>query len=581
MNSTVFLGPWCFGILLLLWGTGVRAEPFDVFVRFSSADSSILSVGGSTDPEFPGTRGWIQLVGFEKGARGFGRGISQSGASSSRISGSPLDLMTLEKPLDESSPALFHTCTLGKSFDSFLMVVRTNGPMSGSNARPFYYARAETVTILGIEWTYDTDGAPLESLTLETGALQWTIQSMDDAGSVKSTTAHWEPGDPRSTEGPLPGVVLTPTTLPVASQGRPYRQVFALSGFAVPPYDYWINGGMLPEGMSLSRDGVLSGTPRHTGPFTLKLAGGDFYGNFAEHTYSFVVSGRPRLRLLDASDDGRDWRVHLEGTPGVNVRIESASSITGPWRPEGVALEVPVIGFLEMSLKVDSAPAKFFRAAETSTGCPPLPAGLRHWWRGESDVDLIEGEPLATVGKPDVAPGIIGDAFFFDGKDDRRKLLEEGQPGSLIPSGWTLAVWVRRSDSLDASSALLLDSHYAVKLEQYGLPARQVGITWFGHWDRRFTYSAPISQWVHLVLTDTSGGTTLYVNGQFKETIPDRIALPLSLMGGGHGDRLRGGVDEVLVFDRALSRSEIAELYQSALKLGNCDPAPTEGGALE
>ncbi|MBL9168023.1 MAG: type VI secretion system tube protein Hcp [Verrucomicrobiales bacterium] len=574
MNLSWILSPWFLGTLLLLSVPGARAESFDVFVRFGFSEPSMPGIGESTDPEFPGSQGWSRVVGFEEGASKAPPDPGKGATGDSTQGPFQFDPTTLVKLIDGVSPALFRSFADGSRLNYLLFAMRTKSVGTESKTRPFYFAKAERVRVLRIEWTCDLDGAPFEKVTFDKAAFQWTIQSADDTRLTGSVTVHWDPAAPLSGEGPLPGVVLTPRSLSSAAQGMPYRQVFSVSGDTAPPYEFWMSGGLLPDGMTLSRDGVLSGTPSRNGQFTFRVAGGDFVGNFDEQTYTLVVSSGPRIHLLDASVDPSEWRIRLEGIPGRFFRIESAPSLAGPWQPEGMAHELPDVGYMEMSVRIDSFPTRFFRAVQTLTGCPTLPTGLVHWWRGESEVDQVQGEPLVAIGEPEISPGRIGNAFLFDGKDDRLSLIEEGQPGSLIERDWTLAVWVRRDDSIDASSALLLDARTAVKLEQYGQAGRRVGITWFGRWDRYFSYSAPTRVWVHLVLADTASGTALYVNGQLSEVIPDRIPLPLSTMGGGVGDRLRGAVDEMLVFDRTLSVQEIGQLYQASLKLGNCDPVP-------
>jgi type VI protein secretion system component Hcp len=572
MNLSWILSPWFLGTLLLLPVPGARAESFDAFVRFGFSEPSTPGGGESTDPEFPGSQGWTRVVGFAEGVSKAPPDLGKGATEDSNQHPFLFDPTTLVKLIDGISPALFRSCIDGGRLNYLLFAMRARTGGIGSKARPFYFAKAENVGVLRVEWSCDLDGAAFEKVTFDQAAFQWTIQAADDTSLTGSVTAHWDPAAPLSVEGPLPGVVLTPRSLSAAAQGMPYRQGFSVSGATAPPYEFWMSGGVLPDGMTLSRDGVLSGTPSRNGHFTFRVAGGDFVGNFDEQTYTLVVSSGPRIHLLDTNEDLREWRIRLEGNPGRFFRIESAPSLAGPWEPEGMAHEVPDLGYLEMSLRIDSFPTKFFRAVETPTGCPILPAGLVHWWRGESEVDQVQGEPVATIGDLEISPGRIGDAFLFDGKDDRLSLMEEGQPGSQIEHDWTLAVWVRREDSIDASSALLLDARTAVKLEQYGQAGRRFGITWFGRWDRHFSYSAPARVWVHLVLADTASGTALYVNGQLREVIPDRIPLPLSTMGGGVGDRLRGAVDEMLVFDRTLSPQEIDQLYEASLKLGNCDP---------
>ena len=100
----------------------------------------------------------------------------------------------------------------------------------------------------------------------------------------------------------------------------------------------------------------------------------------------------------------------------------------------------------------------------------------------------------------------------------------------------------------------------ALKLEQFGTAGRRVGFTRFGVADYAFNYSAPVNTWTHLAFVGTSGSTTLYVNGLASGTIAAGIPLPMQRLGDPTGDRLKGLVDELLIFNRALSPVEIQQV---------------------
>jgi hypothetical protein len=106
-----------------------------------------------------------------------------------------------------------------------------------------------------------------------------------------------------------------------------------------------------------------------------------------------------------------------------------------------------------------------------------------------------------------------------------------------------------------------------VKLEQYN-GTRQVGLTVFGVGDYNFGYSTPASTWTHLVLIGTSTGTSLYANGSLVGSLTNSMPLPRNHFGGDYLtstgtvlDYMLGSVDEVLIFNRALSTTEISTLY--------------------
>jgi hypothetical protein len=115
----------------------------------------------------------------------------------------------------------------------------------------------------------------------------------------------------------------------------------------------------------------------------------------------------------------------------------------------------------------------------------------------------------------------------------------------------------------------LSDGAYSLKLEQYNL-TRQVGLTVFGVGDYTFGYAAPANTWTHLVFVGTSTGTTLYANGTAVSSLTNSIPLPRKYFGadyvtstGNTLDYMLGTVDEVVIFNRALSGTEISTLYDA------------------
>jgi hypothetical protein len=117
---------------------------------------------------------------------------------------------------------------------------------------------------------------------------------------------------------------------------------------------------------------------------------------------------------------------------------------------------------------------------------------------------------------------------------------------------------VRREAALTASASLLNDTATAIKLEQWP-GTLKVGFTQFGAGDWSFNYTAPADRWVHLALVAVPGNTRLYADGVLVGEIAVAVNLPRASLGGGGGDdRLKGRVDELKIWDRALTATEVA-----------------------
>lgn len=161
-----------------------------------------------------------------------------------------------------------------------------------------------------------------------------------------------------------------------------------------------------------------------------------------------------------------------------------------------------------------------------------------------------------TLYGPVSVAGMFGSGgLSFRGGSDR---IHIGQPD--VEGEWTASFWVKREAS-GAAAAKLLDSPKAsLRLEQLNTNGK-VGITKYGSGDYSFNYTAPAGQWVHLAFVGKPSGTSLYVNGELKETIGQSIALPLKTIGSNQLS-FKGSLDEVKLFNKALDETGIQSIYQ-------------------
>lgn len=90
------------------------------------------------------------------------------------------------------------------------------------------------------------------------------------------------------TGGGLPPPVITTTSpLPAASAGTAYNQQMAATGTVTA---WSLESGTLPAGLSLSSDGLISGTPTETGTFADVVIRATGPGGISEGTFSITVN---------------------------------------------------------------------------------------------------------------------------------------------------------------------------------------------------------------------------------------------------------------------------------------------------
>jgi hypothetical protein len=310
----------------------------------------------------------------------------------------------------------------------------------------------------------------------------------------------------------------------------------------------------------LTRFPIPGYTPQLGGRF---LLGARTSGEFAAHSVEdFAVqldidptNGVPRLTAI-SNQPPTTVVIVGSGNPGQNVALLAAANITNTftWRANVTPNASGIFTFVENTTGV---PQRFYRLAAAAQ----FPSNLVNYWRAESNyLDSFggfDGTPLNNLG---FTNGQRGRAFNFDGTNHAMHI-----GGAAIPVPWTACFWVQRQDAAGASAALITDASTGLKLEQAATP-RRVGFTQFGVADYSFNYVVPTNTWTHLAFVAGPSGTILYTNGVAADTNVATVALPRFTMGAlinGSGDKLKGQLDETVLFNRALTPAEIQQVINA------------------
>ncbi len=213
-----------------------------------------------------------------------------------------------------------------------------------------------------------------------------------------------------------------------------------------------------------------------------------------------------------------------------------------------------------------------------SAACPD---GMVSYWTFDND-DLSGSDPLDTVGSNNGinygattgVAGQVGQAFDFDGVDD---YVDCGNDESLdITGAITIAAWVNYAGSggADVISKVQIANGYGPYSLFFGDSAQGYVESSDGHtWDTLILTEDSYPAGWHFVV-GTNDGTTarLYVDGTevgsdnspatTKCTISEPTRIGWYYGGSGNLNRhFNGLIDEVAIFNRALSAEEISDLY--------------------
>ncbi len=259
----------------------------------------------------------------------------------------------------------------------------------------------------------------------------------------------------------------------------------------------------------------------------------DANGNYSVPVFSFGVANVHAFYRVRVSADGQFF--------------------TQPGQVDVVTANVGSVN----SLHIGSFPQPGSRVLDNTPGLVTwLRIGDQNYYRNMITANAPNNSGLF------IFSGKVAASVNFNGTTDFVNLNEPA-----IASPWTLSFWLLRSDAAGLSSALLSDATSAIKVEQYP-NTRRLGFTRFGVADYAFNYSAPAGQWVHVTMTGTGNATQLYINGTLQDTINAAIPLPRLNLGrvNVNVDVFRGQLDELAIWNRALTSGEIFNLYsRSAL----------------
>ncbi len=224
-------------------------------------------------------------------------------------------------------------------------------------------------------------------------------------------------------------------------------------------------------------------------------------------------------------------------------------------------------------------------SAQGTSDCLPPPDGLVSWWPGENNVaDIVNGGTGALRYEATYAPGIVGQAFSVAGGS----YVEIPDSASVNFSGtqsMTIELWAnctrfgspmhiatKRNGVMDFEYQIAFDTTVGFEFS---------GSTGYQEWMAASRIVPQTNTWYHLA--GTADGTTvkIYVNGELAGSTTGSLGplnnAPLTLGALGYQGSpypFEGLIDEVGLYNRALSPEEIRAIYQAGSS-GKCNtPIP-------
>jgi hypothetical protein len=226
--------------------------------------------------------------------------------------------------------------------------------------------------------------------------------------------------------------------------------------------------------------------------------------------------------------------------------------------------------------------AEFYSPPDGSGACVPPAAGLVSWWSGDSTADDVQGiNPGELVGGASYKRGMVGPGFVFHGGFN--DYVQVGDTPTLkMTTAMTVECWIYPTIPQLNGVIANREGEY-----EFGRTPGPDGDIWWAFantnpgWVAVETgFVAPLGSWTHVAITYDNGLITTYGNGvqvhQYQGSGPIGDTLP-TLNDFRIGNRQQfaepftGIIDELKVYNRALSSSEVAAIY-AAGSHGTCKP---------
>jgi len=242
-----------------------------------------------------------------------------------------------------------------------------------------------------------------------------------------------------------------------------------------------------------------------------------------------------------------------------------------------IVISIILFYFLTSSIFPSFVPLEHQPAQAQS---PDITTGLVGYWKfdegsGTTASDSSgNGNTGTLVNGPIWTTGQVGGALDFDGTDDYINCGDETTlQGIDSDYSWTISLWYRSEDAIADFKGLLYKSQWLLNCSYFYGNNRCYFEQQTGDYHKAYSSVGSFSAnvWQHIVVTGTGTASTIkfYINGVDQTATPDS---DFAWEGAGAGDddfRIafgydkfwNGQIDEVRVYNRALSAADVQELY--------------------
>jgi hypothetical protein len=222
--------------------------------------------------------------------------------------------------------------------------------------------------------------------------------------------------------------------------------------------------------------------------------------------------------------------------------------------------------------------------------CTAVPGPVA-WWKGENNAkDSVSSHDGTLWGGAGFATGEVGQSFRFDGVDDYVEIPSD--PEMEFTGPFTVEAWMKYTGSPNGGVIVTKGQDadwWGQDWTLYVTQSGKLGIIFaishdFAGIECNTTISA--GTWYHVAMVYDGAQLLGFVNGQLDGSLdisagvlcptqnPVRIGAGAPVNGTWNKGMFSGSIDEVSIYDRALSQSDLYSIYQAGVA-GKCSPSCT------
>ncbi|HUA65594.1 MAG TPA: immunoglobulin domain-containing protein, partial [Alphaproteobacteria bacterium] len=413
-----------------------------------------------------------------------------------------------------------------------------------------------------------------------------------------------------SGQSQAPYIIAQPTNVTAAAGNTATFSVTA-GGAAPLSYQWYFNGTNLAAGTNATLV-ITNTTSADAGPYYVMVENAYGSTNSIAAVLTVNSSGSPQAPYI--IDQPTNETVTAGGTATFSVTAGGTAPLSYQWYSNGTNIQFATNATLILPdvtpanagpyyVMVDNAygttnSATAILAINGSTSCDPAPSGIVSWWPGESNADDIIGNNNGILeGSIGFGPGEVGEAFLYTTTNDAVRIpasasLDVGTNGAFTVEGWINPSDVSQLHCIfEWNNGSSFGVHFYISADPAPGTLYANVVDSDGNWHQMSSSVSPVTanvfQHVALTYDQASGTATMYYNGAIvgqqnlgSYTPQTSYDLYLGRRPPGIDSTwtFSGLIDEPSIYNRALSASEVAAIYQAGSE-GKCPPSPPPSGA--